>query len=298
MVHLDLSKTEVGPFSWQYTEKETILYNLGVGCRWNEQRYVFEGHSDFAPLPTLAVIPPYHDVLASVPLQDVLPKYNPAMLLHGEQYLEVKVPLKATGRLLTTARVLEVQDKGKAAVVVLHTTSRCADSGEVVAENEITSFMRGAGGFGKQPPVQRRSAAVARNEPPSRQPDAVIEEKTSEDQAALYRLCGDANPLHIDPEFAEMAGFDKPILHGLCTFGVATKHILKAFAHGEPSALKSVKARFAKHVFPGETLRTEMWQEGASKVIFQTRIVERDMLALTFAAVELRPEATQATSRM
>ena len=89
-----------------------------------------------------------------------------AMLLHGEQYLEVKVPLKATGRLLTTARVLEVQDKGKAAVVVLHTTSRCAESGEVVAENEITSFMRGAGGFGKQPPAQRRSAAVARNEPP------------------------------------------------------------------------------------------------------------------------------------
>ena len=89
-----------------------------------------------------------------------------AMLLHGEQYLEVKVPMKATGRLLTTAQVLEVQDKGKAAVVVLHTTSRCADNGEVVAENEITSFMRGAGGFGKQPPVQRRSAAVARNEPP------------------------------------------------------------------------------------------------------------------------------------
>ena len=92
-----------------------------------------------------------------------------AMLLHGEQYLEVKAPLKATGRLLTTARVLEVQDKGKAAVVVLHTTSRCADSGEVVAENEITSFMRGAGGFGKQPPVQRKAAAVARNEPPRRE---------------------------------------------------------------------------------------------------------------------------------
>ena len=89
-----------------------------------------------------------------------------AMLLHGEQYLEVKAPLRATGRLLTTARVLEVQDKGKAAVVVLHTTSKCADSGEVVAENEVTSFMRGAGGFGKQPPVQRKAAAVARNEPP------------------------------------------------------------------------------------------------------------------------------------
>ena len=84
MVHLDLSKTEVGPFSWQYTEKETILYNLGVGCRWNEQRYVFEGHSDFAPLPTLAVIPPYHDVLASVPLQDVLPKYNPVCPLPAQ----------------------------------------------------------------------------------------------------------------------------------------------------------------------------------------------------------------------
>ena len=89
-----------------------------------------------------------------------------AMLLHGEQYLELKAPLKATGRLLTTARVLEVQDKGKAAVVVLQTTSKCADSGEVIAENEITSFMRGAGGFGKQQPAQRKAAAVARNEPP------------------------------------------------------------------------------------------------------------------------------------
>ena len=97
--------------------------------------------------------------------------------------------------------------------------------------------------------------------PSSRRPDAVMEEKISEDQAALYRLCGDANPLHIDPEFAEMAGFDKPILHGLCTFGVATKHVLKAFAHGEPSALKSVKVSLCK---PSMHRPEQAWQSGAS----------------------------------
>ncbi|CAL8466654.1 g6190 [Coccomyxa elongata] len=281
-----LSSTAVGPFSWRYTERDVIFYNLSLGCHWHEQRYVNESSSNFGPLPTLAVIPAYHDVLASVPVSNVLPKYNPAMLLHGEQYLEMHAPLPPSGTLLTSARVLDVQDKGKAAVVVIETVSRSADSGKVIAVNEITSFMRGAGGFGKQPPAQRKAAAVARNAPPERPPDATCEETTSEDLAALYRLNGDYNPLHIDPDFAAMGGFHKPILHGLCSFGVTGKHVLNSFAGGDPAALKSIKGRFAKHVFPGETLRTEMWVVSPRKVVFHTKVMDRDTIAITNAAVE------------
>ncbi|KAK9916735.1 hypothetical protein WJX75_006386 [Coccomyxa subellipsoidea] len=285
-----LSTTAIGPFEWKYTERDVILYNLSLGCHWHEQRYVNETSTDFGPLPTLAVIPPYYDVLASVPVSNILPKYNPAMLLHGEQYLEMRAPLPASSRLLTTARVLDVQDKGKAAIVVIETVTRSADTGDIIAVNEITSFMRGAGGFGKRPPTERNAAAVARNAPPERPPDATSEETTSEDLAALYRLNGDYNPLHIDPDFAEMGGFPKPILHGLCTFGVTGKHVLQSFAGGNPAALKSIKGRFAKHVFPGETLRTEMWVVSPTKVVFQTRVVDRDTLAITNAAVEFFQE--------
>jgi len=131
-----------------------------------------------------------------------------------------------------------------------------------------------------------RGAATAPNNPPSRAPDAVITEKTTTEQAALYRLNGDYNPLHIDPAMAKMGNFDVPILHGLCTFSIATKHIFQKFANADPTKLKSVKARFAKHVFPGETLQTEMWKEG-NKVLFQVRVLERNVLAVTNAAVEL-----------
>jgi acyl dehydratase len=207
------------------------------------------------------------------------------MLLHGEQFLEIKKKLPTSGKLSSSGRIIDILDKGKGAVVVLGVTTKDA-SGDVVTENEFSFFIRGMGGFGGRKESSDRGAATASNDAPSRPADAVVREKVPEDLAALYRLSGDYNPLHIDPNMASMGGFDVPILHGLATFGIAGKHIFKTFCKGDPSLFKSIKVRFAKHVFPGETIETHMWKEG-SKVIFIVKVVERDVIAVSNAAVEL-----------
>ncbi|KAI9317928.1 hypothetical protein BX666DRAFT_2026336 [Dichotomocladium elegans] len=274
------------PSTFEYGEREVILYALGVGCKRTDLRFVYENDADFCTLPTFGVIPSF-GMMSSLPFGDFLPNFNPMMLLHGEQYLELKQPIPTSGTLTNEARILEITDKGKGASVVLKVVSKDA-SGAVIFENQFTVFIRGSGNFGGPKKGADRGAATAANKPPSRKPDAVVTEKTSEDQAALYRLSGDYNPLHIDPSMSAIGGFDVPILHGLCSFGISGKHVLKTFAGSDPSRFKSIKARFAKHVFPGETLETSMWKEG-NKVIFQTRVVERDEIAISAAAVELNP---------
>jgi acyl dehydratase len=183
---------------------------------------------------------------------------------------------------------LEVLDKGKAASVTTIVYTKDIATGNVIFENQITVFIRGAGGFGGKRSGRDRGAATAVNTPPKRQPDAVIEEKTSASQAALYRLSGDYNPLHIDPSFAAIGGFDQPILHGLCFMGIAGKHVLQSFG-----AYKDIKVRFSGVVFPGETLVTEMWKTG-SKVIFSTKTKERGTTVLAAAAVTLVDTDTMA----
>lgn len=265
---------------YNYAEKDVILYNLGIGATRTELPFVYENDGDFQAVPTFGVIPQF-EAQIQVPWDDFLPNFSPMMLLHGEQYLEVKkYPIPTSGTLQIEARVTEVLDKGKAASVVVQTETK-DDAGEVVFVNEATIFIRGSGSFGGESKGKDRGAATAANKVPSRKPDAVVEEKTSEDQAALYRLSGDYNPLHIDPAFAAVGKFPKPILHGLCFFGISGKHILKTY--GE---FKNIKVRFVGSVFPGETLRTEMWKEG-NKVIFQTKVVERDALCISAAAAEL-----------
>jgi multifunctional beta-oxidation protein len=204
------------------------------------------------------------------------------MLLHGEQFLEIKkYPIPTTATLVTEARVVDILDKGKAASVTIGTTTKDKATGDVIFENQATVFIRGSGGFGGPSRGTERGAATATNTPPSRAPDTVVEEKTSEDQAALYRLSGDRNPLHIDPEFSKVGGFPTPILHGLCFFGISGKHIYQKYG-----PFKNIKVRFAGTVIPGETLVTEMWKEG-NKVIFQTKVKERNAIAITSAAAEL-----------
>ncbi|CAO3689822.1 unnamed protein product [Rhizopus stolonifer] len=273
-----------------YEEREVILYALGLGCKRTDLSFVYENNQDFAVLPTFGVVPSFA-VMNSVPFGDFLANFNPMMLLHGEQFLSLKKPIPTSGTLKSTARLVEVLDKGKGASVVVGVTT-VDESGEVVFENEFTLFIRGSGGFNGQKKGQDRGAATAVNKIPNRKPDAVVTEKTSEDQAALYRLSGDYNPLHLDPEMSAIGGFDVPILHGLCSFGISGKHVLKAFGKNDPTSFKNIKARFAKHVFPGETLETSMWKEG-NKVIFQTRVVERDVIAISNAAVELEPTARE-----
>jgi len=262
-----------------YDERDVIIYNLGVGATENELQWVYEGDENFGPLPTFGVCPQLTSSAAFA--TDWLPNFNPAKLLHGEQYLSIKAPIPTSGVLVNKARLYEVLDKGKAAsvTVIVHTLDK--RTGEVVFENQTTMVCRGSGGFGGKRTGRDRGAASAANTAPNRKPDAILEEKTSYSQAALYRLSGDLNPLHIDPSYATIGGFERPILHGLCFMGISGKHVLKAFG-----PFNDIKVRFAGIVYPGETLITEMWKEG-DKVIFETKVKERGTTVLSAAAASL-----------
>ncbi|KIY43786.1 hydroxysteroid dehydrogenase [Fistulina hepatica ATCC 64428] len=275
----EAKKTTMNVVDYSYIEKDVVLYNLGVGATAEELQWTYEGSDDFAPLPTFGVIPQF---ASSGGLSlDWLPNYNPAKLLHGEQYLSIKKPIPTNGEFVNVARIMEVLDKGKAASVTSVVESCDKATGELIFENQSTVFIRGAGGFGGKRTGMDRGPASAPNTPPKRVPDVMLEEQTSTSQAALYRLSGDWNPLHILPDFAAMGGFDKPILHGLCSMGIAGKHVLKTFG-----PYNDIKVRFAGVAYPGETLVTTMWKEG-SKVIFTTHAKERQSLVLGAAACTL-----------
>lgn len=268
-----------------YTDRDSMLYNLGVGAKRTDLAYVFEGCEDFQVLPTYGVIPAF-DVNLPYSMDELVPNFNPMMLLHGEQYLEVKkYPIPTAAKTKNYGKLIEVVDKGNAAVLKQGVSTVNAETGEELFYNESTVFLRGCGGFGGPKKPQHRGAATAANAPPKRAPDVVVEEKTTEEQACMYRLSGDYNPLHVDPNFAKMGGFKRPILHGLCFMGIASKAVYEKFG-----PYKNVKVRFAGTVIPGETLVTEMWKEG-QKVIFQTKVKETGKLCISGAAVELVPGA-------
>ncbi|KAK9321626.1 hypothetical protein V1517DRAFT_325953 [Lipomyces orientalis] len=282
---------KTGPdFPFSYDTRDLVLYNIGIGAKSSELKYVYEGADDFTVLPTYGVIP-YFGASGSFDFSELVPNFNPMMLLHGEQYLEIKSwPLPMSGgKLVSKARLIEVLDKGKAACVITGTETKDSETGKPVFYNESTVFLRGSGGFGGPSKGKDRGAATAANSPPKRAPDFSAEVKTSEDQAAIYRLSGDYNPLHIDPAFAAVGKFPKPILHGLCTFGISGKQIYDKFG-----MFKNIKVRFAGHVFPGETLKVEMWKvDGGKKIIFQTKVVERNSIAISSAAVELLSDTSK-----
>jgi 3-hydroxyacyl-CoA dehydrogenase/3a,7a,12a-trihydroxy-5b-cholest-24-enoyl-CoA hydratase len=281
-----------------YDERDLALYALGVGAAENpldtkELQYVYELHGEgFRPLPTYGVIPALNSVLKMVAEGKQAPGLNYGLdrVLHGEQYTEVLRPLPPKATLRHKSRIKDIFDKGKNALVLTEVTSYDAQTGEPLVRNEITTFVRGAGGWGGE---RGPSTDIV---PPERAPDAVITEKTHESQALLYRLSGDWNPLHADPEFARNFGFPRPILHGLCTFGYVGRHVIKAFAGGDPRLFKSIRVRFSDTVMPGETLRTEMWKEG-ERVIIRCKVVERDKVVISNAAVELYKEVPKAQAK-
>ncbi|KAI0303726.1 peroxisomal hydratase-dehydrogenase-epimerase [Multifurca ochricompacta] len=270
---------------YTYDERDIIVYNMGIGATEKELQWVYEGDENFGALPTFGVCPQFASS-AGFPF-DWLPNFNPAKLLHGEQYLSIKGPIPTSGTLINQARLYEVLDKGKAGSVtaIVHTTDK--RTGQVIFENQTTLISRGSGGFGGKRIGNDRGPASAANTPPNRKPDAVLEEKTSHSQAALYRLSGDPNPLHIHPDFATSGGFERPILHGLCSMGISGKHVVKTFG-----PFSDIKVRFAGIVYPGETLITEMWKEG-DKVIFETKVKERRTTVLNAAAVTLASPGRQ-----
>ncbi len=275
-----------------FDERDLALYALGVGAAKDpldtkELPYVYEMSGDgFKMVPTFAVAPALKAIfeLAKEGKQAPGLHYGFDRVLHGEQYTEIRAPWPTHGKLTHTIKVKDVFDKGKNALVINAITTT-DETGAELAYNEITTFVRGAGGWGGE-----RGPSSDVNVAPTRAPDATMEEKTSPNQALLYRLSGDWNPLHADPAFAKNFGFERPILHGLCSFGFSARHVVAKFCpNGDPRFFKSIKVRFADTVFPGETLLTEMWKEG-DKIVFRTKVKERDKVVISNAAVELWKE--------
>ncbi|XP_043966291.1 peroxisomal multifunctional enzyme type 2 [Gambusia affinis] len=272
------------PSSFSFTSNQCILYALGVGMSTKDPdslRFLYEGHQDFSCLPTFGVIPSQAATmgggLSAVPGLSI----DFTQVLHGEQYLELYKPLPTSGTLTSETTVADILDKGSGAVILLDVNTYNGD--ELVCYNQFSVFVVGAGRFGGKRSSDKAKAPLP---PPERAPDAVVIESTTGDQAALYRLSGDWNPLHIDPGFAAMGGFRAPILHGLCSFGFAARHVLRRFADNDPAKFKAIKVRFAKPVFPGQSLQTEMWKEG-SRIHIQCKVKETGDVALAGGYVDL-----------
>jgi acyl dehydratase len=258
-----------------YTEKDTILYALGLGCgsdgpHSDDFKFVYE--KGLAALPTMAV------VLASPGnwLGSKESTVDYTKVLHGEQYLTLHRPLPAEGKVVGRGRIVELLDKGKDKGAVLYAERTIIDkaSGEKVATLTSAAMLRGDGGFGGKPGPQPEPHRI-----PDGAPTRHLDIKTYPNSALIYRLSGDRNPLHADPKAAEAGGFKTPILHGLCTYGVAGRAIVKACCGNDPARLKSLQVRFSSPVFPGETIRTEMWPDG-QRISFRARAVERDVVVL------------------
>ena len=262
-----------GPIVEAYEAPRAILYALGLGIRpeGDELRYVFE--RELRAFPTLAVM------LANEGfwLQDSRTGVNWAQIVHGGQTLELHRPLAPTGKVVGQMQVDALIDRGTDKGAAIHYTRvlRDAETDELIATVGMTVILRGDGGF-------CRSFGVLPQPPtmPDRPADASVALETRPELAAIYRLSGDFNPLHIDPAFASSVGFERPILHGLCTYGVAARAGIAAMCDGDPDRLRRFDARFSAPVYPGETLATEIWREQDGQAAFRTRAVERDVVVL------------------
>ncbi|OQV01357.1 hypothetical protein CLAIMM_06733 isoform 2 [Cladophialophora immunda] len=279
----DAKRRTISGTTYEYGDREVILYNLTLGATWRELPLIHERERNFQVLPTFGVVPFFNTKLP-FNYDELLPKWNLANLLHGEHYLEIrKFPIPTAAKLVTYPRLLEVLDKNKAAIIVTGYTTRDAETGEDIFYNEVAAFVREAGGFGGQKSTKSRhraSTALA----PSRKADVVRSERTTEEHAALYRLNGDRNAMHVDLAKARSVGFSRPILHGLCFFGISGKHIYQEFG-----PIRNIRARFASTVYPGQTLRTEMWREGDT-ILFQTSVVETGKICINGGRAELLRE--------
>jgi acyl dehydratase len=260
--------------SFSYADTQALLYNLSVGMGADpldpkELPFVFEQ-------PNLRVVPTFAAVLGAGGggLLDGVPIVWPKVL-HGEQRLRLHRPLPAAAQLLGSGRISEVADKGtdKGATITI-SLQACLASGEPLYTTDHVIFARGNGGFGGPSKSASRPPTV-----PERAPDLTHVAQTRRDQALLYRLNGDRNPLHALPEFAREAGFPAPILHGLCTYGIACRSILATVCSYDPTAIREFDVRFTQPVFPGETIHVDMWVEGAV-VAFRCRVAARNATLL------------------
>jgi acyl dehydratase len=263
------SKGEPGESSWR--SKDAILYALGVGAGVDELQFTTENTQNTPQrvLPTMAVVLGTGGFGAMANIGT----FNPAMLVHGEQSIELLSELPVEGTVSTVGEITGIYDKGKGAVVVTESVSTDVSTGQPLFKTRMSAFIRGEGGWGGD-----RGPSGPQNVPPERAPDHSVTYQTRPDQALLYRLSGDRNPLHSDPAFAAMGGFDRPILHGLCTYGFTGRALLHTLCGSDPARFGRMDGRFSSPVFPGEALTINMWigdsndetDGGRSHAVFQT----------------------------
>lgn len=253
--------SEPGERSW--TSTDGLLYALGVGAGLDELAFTTENTADLPQriLPTMGVVLG----AGGAGTFEAIGPFNLAMLVHGEQGITLHREIPVEGTLSSVGKVVGVYDKGSGATVQLEADATLVDTGESLFSTRMTMFIRGEGGWGGD-----RGPSGSGGEPPEREPDHRVSSRTRPDQALLYRLNGDRNPLHSDPSFAAMAGFDRPILHGLCTYGFTGRGLLHALCGSDPARFRSMDARFASPVLPGEELTVEMWVVGDGEAVFRT----------------------------
>ena len=254
------------PVEIAWTSKDALLYAVGIGAGTDDLAFTTENTNDVEQLvyPTFPVVLGWGRGSA---MGDI-GSFNPALLVHGQQSVQLHRPIPVEGTATLQSEVTAMYDKGKAAVVVTSTSATM--NGDPLYTNTSSVFIRGEGGWGGE-----RGPSGPQNVPPERSPDHQMTLQTSPDQALLYRLSGDRNPLHSDPSFAAMGGFDRPILHGLCTYGFTGRALLSALCDDDPTRFERMEGRFTSPVFPGEALTVQMWEIGDGASVFTTSVGDR-----------------------
>ena len=271
------------PIEQTYTTKDAILYALGLGFGSNpldesDLHFTFE-EEGFSTVPTMVAVLGTPGFWVRDPETGVDWK----QVLHGEQSIELHKSLPAEATIIAQNSVQEIIDKGDGRGALIYTKREISEkaSGDLLATCVSTTFARANGGFGGPLVEQPKPHAL-----PERNPDEVCDIATLPQAALIYRLSGDPNPLHVSPTVAKSAGFKAPILHGLCTLGVAGRAVLKTYCNNDPARFKSLRLRFSAPVYPGETVRTEMWKN-ENHVSFRSKIVQRDTVVLNNGLVEI-----------
>jgi acyl dehydratase len=253
------------PQGRSWGSKDALLYAVGVGAGLGNPLDELEFTTENCEGIEQKVLPTFGVLIAQARAGRSLGDFDRAMLVHAEQFFELHRPLPVDGTVRTVSTVTGIYDKGSGALVVSENVAVDAATGEPLVTSRSGTFIRGEGGFGGErgsdPPWER----------PDREPDYQVVMQTRPEQALIYRLSGDRNPLHVDPKFAARGGFSQPILHGLCTYGVTGRALLHTLCGSDPARFRSMSGRFSRPVLPGESLTVSMWrQEGSDTVLFQT----------------------------
>ena len=270
-INPDAVGTQGEPFVVSWDSKDCLLYAVGIGAGADDLSFSTENSKDVVQqvYPTFPVIVTRDP---GSPMRNI-GTFNPAMLVHGQQAVTLhrSVPVEGSARIVT--RITGIYDKGKGAVIATEQVAVDAKDGSPMFTLNSSAFIRGEGGWGGD-----RGPGGDKNVPPSRTADHTVKYRTSPDQAYVYRLSGDRNPLHSDPKFAAMGGFDKPILHGLCTYGFTGRALLASLCNNDASRFTHIEGRFASPVIPGEELTVAIWQTGSGEAVFTTSVGDRTVL--------------------